>query len=205
MLEFLDVAEIESKFRFIYSVTDRTNSTNTKSFIELLLRELPVEIKQIVVVLDNHSAHRSKLITQWAKSIGLQLFFLPAYSSRLNPGKPYLCSCFELIFSRTGLGTVEIVLGQTNGESHSLVRPKEDGLRYWTDLRHDFDQLDGTNSIFRGQGYGFVTARERPHLIVRFQLNILRFHPNFRFFDSNVMNSFILTGLDHSTRRNSGK
>ena len=84
---FMDLPENETNFRFIYSVTDRTSSVNTKAFFEKLLSELPVEINQMVVVLDNHSAHRSLFITQWAQSIGLQLFFLPAYSSKLNPGK----------------------------------------------------------------------------------------------------------------------
>ena len=85
---FMDLPEIDTNFRFVYTVTDRTSSVNTKAFFEKLLNELPVEINQMVVVLDNHSAHHSNLITRWANEIGLQLFFLPAYSSKLNPGKP---------------------------------------------------------------------------------------------------------------------
>ena len=94
---FMDLPEIDTNFRFVYTVTDRTSSVNTKAFFEKLLSELPVEISQMVVVLDNHSAHRSYLITRWAQSIGLQLFFLPAYSSKLNPGKPSLCICVNLL------------------------------------------------------------------------------------------------------------
>ena len=85
---FMDVTKVDTNFTFVYTVTDRTSSVNTKAFFEKLLRELPAEITQMVVVLDNQSAHRSNLTTKWAQSLGLQLFFLPAYSSKLNPGKP---------------------------------------------------------------------------------------------------------------------
>ena len=60
---YMDLPESETSFRFIYSVTDRTSSVNTKAFFEKLISDLPVETTQMVVVLDNHSAHRSLFIT----------------------------------------------------------------------------------------------------------------------------------------------
>ena len=39
----------------------------------------------IVIVLDNHSAHKSKLVSDYAQLTGFTLFFLPPYSSPLNP------------------------------------------------------------------------------------------------------------------------
>jgi transposase len=43
-------------------------------------------VKEAFIVLDNASSNKSKLVTAFAKEKDLQLFFLPPYSSTLNPG-----------------------------------------------------------------------------------------------------------------------
>ena len=53
--------------------------------MDKLLAASPVDASEIIVVLDNHTAHRSHLIRDFTQGKGLTLLFLPAYSSSLNP------------------------------------------------------------------------------------------------------------------------
>ena len=82
---FMSEGVKEPHFRFIFSVVNKTNSVNTKAFLEKVIAEVPVPIAQIKLVCDNHSSHRSNSTTTWADSVGLSLFFMPAYSSPFNP------------------------------------------------------------------------------------------------------------------------
>ena len=66
----------------------RTDKVNTKKFIEEgMMRYTPAALTDTAVVLDNHSANHSHLVTTYCRDNGLELRFLPAYSSTLNPGK----------------------------------------------------------------------------------------------------------------------
>ena len=60
---FMSEAVKEPHFRFIYSVVNKTNSVNTKAFLEKVIEEVPVPIAQIKLVCDNHSSHRSNSTT----------------------------------------------------------------------------------------------------------------------------------------------
>ena len=60
---------------------------DTRDFLQQIIDEAPVARDKMVICTDNHSAHHSKLVTQFAAGAGLRLKFLPAYSSTLNPGK----------------------------------------------------------------------------------------------------------------------
>lgn len=42
-------------------------------------------VKNIVVILDNFSSHRSKTTVDFAEEIGIELVFLPPYSPDINP------------------------------------------------------------------------------------------------------------------------
>ena len=66
----------------------RTDKVGTKAFIEnFIMPTSPAALQDTAVILDNHSAHHSHLVTGFCRDSGLELAFLPAYSSVLNPGK----------------------------------------------------------------------------------------------------------------------
>ena len=79
--------DAEKEFRFFHRVTVRTCAEDAKAFLQQIIDEAPVAPEKIVVCTDNHSAHHSRVVTQFAESIGLRMKFLPPYSSSLNPGK----------------------------------------------------------------------------------------------------------------------
>lgn len=54
-----------------------------RTYVEKVLP--PVLRPGDIVVLDNLGSHRSKAVRQLIRSIGAKLFFLPKYSSDLNP------------------------------------------------------------------------------------------------------------------------
>ena len=75
-------------FRNLVYVDRRTNRETTKNFIEnVVIRFTPDALQDTVLVLDNHSANHSRLVTEYCRERGLELKFLPPYSSTLNPGK----------------------------------------------------------------------------------------------------------------------
>ena len=79
--------DAEKQFRFFHRVSERTCAEDAKAFLQQIIDEAPVSPDKIIVCTDNHSAHHSRVITQFLESVGLKMKFLPAYSSSLNPGK----------------------------------------------------------------------------------------------------------------------
>ena len=79
--------DAQKQFRFFFRVAMRTCAADARDFLQQIVEEAPVDPGQIIICTDNHSAHHSKITTQFAESVGLRLKFLPAYSSTLNPGK----------------------------------------------------------------------------------------------------------------------
>jgi len=69
-----------------FNVIDFKDSSKIEDFQEFLLkiRERNGE-KKIIAILDNFSTHRSKMVINYAKSLNIDLIFLPAYSPDLNP------------------------------------------------------------------------------------------------------------------------
>ena len=94
------------RFQFFFSVKRRTCSADTKEFLEKIVAEASIPVSQMKIVLDNHSAHHSALVTSWATSVGLSLVFLPPYSSPLNQGK-HLLRVLTAFASGTSMGTAE--------------------------------------------------------------------------------------------------
>ena len=75
-------------FRFFYMIDRKTDKIGTKHFFEnALVRYSPVPCDEAAIVLDNHSANHSYLVTGFCKEKQLELKFTPPYSSVLNPGK----------------------------------------------------------------------------------------------------------------------
>jgi len=58
-----------------------TNKEEVVEFLQEFLRMCPYPRDQIVLVTDNHSAHKSKLVKEYIASQGVELIFMPPYSS----------------------------------------------------------------------------------------------------------------------------
>ena len=43
------------------------------------------DVASSVLVLDNHRAHYSHVVSEYCEKVGLDLLFLPPYASELNP------------------------------------------------------------------------------------------------------------------------
>ena len=54
--------------------------------IYLLKKELSNE-KRIILILDNYSAHKSKIAKKFAKFLNIKLIFLPAHSPMIKPNR----------------------------------------------------------------------------------------------------------------------
>ena len=54
-------------------------------FLREIISNLQVPIEDVVIVLDNHGAHKSHLVRDFVAEQNLRLLFLPSYSSVLNP------------------------------------------------------------------------------------------------------------------------
>ena len=77
----------DNKFQFKYQVVRRTAKEEVKTFLELLRDSAPVPRSDFVIFADNHSAHKSKLVTKFIADNNMTLKFLSVYSSPLNPAE----------------------------------------------------------------------------------------------------------------------
>ena len=74
---------LSSEGKFVYIIRDRTNKTSVIDFLNELLKHRD-EQKHTIVVTDNHSAHKAKVVRVFAKKNRIELLFLPVYSSPLS-------------------------------------------------------------------------------------------------------------------------
>lgn len=77
---------------FHFDVVNATNKEIVVNYLDKLVKEtslwrdrVPRTREDIVICMDNHSAHHSKLVKQWASDNRIALMFLPPYSSTLSP------------------------------------------------------------------------------------------------------------------------
>ncbi len=64
-----------------------TQETHLNLFLDEninLKEELSIE-NRIIIILDNYSAHKSKIAKKFAKFLNIKLIFLPTHSPKLNP------------------------------------------------------------------------------------------------------------------------
>lgn len=61
----------QNNFRFVYSVVSKTSKEHVTDFISTLIDRAPVPTNLIVIVLDNHSSHHSKMVTDYAAFRGV--------------------------------------------------------------------------------------------------------------------------------------
>lgn len=51
---------------FHFDVVDSTNKEIVVAFLERLMEEIPYDRREVIIVLDNHSSHKSKVAKLWA-------------------------------------------------------------------------------------------------------------------------------------------
>ena len=67
-----------------YQVADKTNAASFCAFLQHIAREVE-SVENMVIVLDNHAAHRGKRARKLCQRLGINLEFLPPAASELNP------------------------------------------------------------------------------------------------------------------------
>ena len=73
--------------KFVYSLGYSTNSDGLLIFLKLLRKSLPLSRRneKIVLVLDNHRAHRTNDVKTLCVELKIEMMFLPPYRPQLNP------------------------------------------------------------------------------------------------------------------------
>lgn len=72
-------------FKIISQTCETTDTDNTMLFLKHFVASITEPIHTVVLVADNHPAHHSKRVKEYCERVGLEIKFLPAYSSPLNP------------------------------------------------------------------------------------------------------------------------
>jgi transposase len=65
-----------------YTITNKTNTKNVIEYLQFIRGDVE---KGCVMVLDNHTAHHAKGVLGLAFKLGIELLYLPATASELNP------------------------------------------------------------------------------------------------------------------------
>ena len=86
--------------QWVSLVCDRTNKGNCVKFVEKLARVANHRVKDILLVTDNHSAHKSREFQSSVRDAGMELRFLPPYSSPFSPCE-HVWSLFKRLFAKT--------------------------------------------------------------------------------------------------------
>ncbi len=73
-----------SQVHWVSSVIRRTNQYEVKEFIEKLISTVPCRTNSILLVMDQHSSHRAKLVTDYLATLNMQTLLTPPYSSPFN-------------------------------------------------------------------------------------------------------------------------
>ena len=84
-------------FRFI--VVRKTNKEFVRQFLEKLTRTVPCRSRNMLLVCDNHAAHRSYYVRDYLRFKRLEVLFTPSYSSPLNACE-YVWGLFKRRFAR---------------------------------------------------------------------------------------------------------
>ena len=68
----------------VFMQAPTTNKENVLKFLALLRKEFQDPDQKVFVVLDNHTSHHTKNVTELARNLNFELMFLPPYSPELN-------------------------------------------------------------------------------------------------------------------------
>jgi transposase len=79
------VSAITAKGQLYFQIIDGTMTAD--KFVDFCTRLLADSGRPVILVVDNHSVHRSRIVRDWVESTNgeFTLAFLPAYSPQLNP------------------------------------------------------------------------------------------------------------------------
>ena len=82
---FNRVAALSNRGSLVFSIVKKGLSART--FLLFLARMIKGRRRKIILIVDGHPAHRSKMVRDWLAehSDKMELVFLPAYSPELNP------------------------------------------------------------------------------------------------------------------------
>ena len=69
---------------FRYIVVRKTNKETVRQFLDKLLATVPCRSQNLLLVWDNHAAHRSYYVRDFLRYKQVEVLFTPAYSSPLN-------------------------------------------------------------------------------------------------------------------------
>lgn len=70
--------------RPVFMQATTTNKENVMKFLGQLRKQFADPDLKVFVVLDNHTSHHTKQVTEMAKNLNFELLFLPPYSPELN-------------------------------------------------------------------------------------------------------------------------
>ena len=73
------------QFQIITQTSATTDTDSVLLFLKLFISKIREPIETVSLVLDNHASHHSKRVKEFCIQVGLEIIFLPAYSSTLNP------------------------------------------------------------------------------------------------------------------------
>ena len=73
-----------SEHRVVYQQSDKVNELSIESFLTKLRKQHPGN-KKIHIIWDNAGYHRSSIVQEHAKSLKIEIHYLPPYSPNLNP------------------------------------------------------------------------------------------------------------------------
>jgi len=75
----------------LFTLEESTNSRAFADFLQKLRKRFPLRSTRVTIVLDNHKAHRTTLVTNLARELNLELMYMPPYSPEFN--------CIEALWS----------------------------------------------------------------------------------------------------------
>jgi putative transposase len=85
-----------------FSTLQDSKATSIAQFLESI-KSANQEYKSVIIVIDNFASHRSKLVRDKAKELGLFLVYLPLYSPDLNPIE-FIWKSIKRILSVSSIG-----------------------------------------------------------------------------------------------------
>lgn len=91
--------------------------------------------REVAVVLDNFSAHRSRMVKEYAASLDIRLVFLPPYSPHLNPIE-FIWKSIKRVISKIRI-TDRTHMTELLEERFLQETKRQSYFAYWMELFHE--------------------------------------------------------------------
>lgn len=124
--------------KFYWKKSKRSNSEAFKCFLTQLRQRTPD--REIIIILDNASIHKSKKIKQYvAQHKNIHLFYLPPYSPEYNPVELFWRWIKPKIYGVTAIGGVEELVSRFRKlvwhfNNNRLLKPIKFNLKAYKDI-----------------------------------------------------------------------